>query len=71
MKISQAASTSNEAWEHLGELAEEDALHTLTRLFTMYEELERNKPDNEAAALFFRNLITAVGQTSECNLNRR
>ena len=64
-------SRSNEAWEYLGELAEEDAMHVLTRLFTMYEEQEQQKPGDEAAPLFFRNLITALGQTSACNLNRR
>lgn len=55
----------------MGELAEEDAVHVLTRLFTMYEEQEQRHPNDEATALFFRNLISALGQTSECNLNRR
>jgi hypothetical protein len=64
-------SSSNEAWEHLGDLTEEDAVHVLTRLFSMYEEQEKRDPGNKAAALFFRNLITALGQTSACNLNRR
>jgi hypothetical protein len=63
--------SSNEAWEHLGELTEEDAMHVLTRLFSMYEEEEQRNPGNKEAALFFRNLVTALGQTSECNLNRR
>jgi hypothetical protein len=64
-------SSSNQAWEHLGELTEEDAMHVLTRLFSMYEEEEQRNPGDKAAALFFRNLITALGQTSACNLNRR
>ena len=63
--------TSNDVWEALGDLAEEDTLHVLTRLFTMYEEQQQLNPDDEAAALFFRNLATAVCQTCECNLNRR
>lgn len=63
--------TSNDVWEALGDLAEEDALHVLTRLFTMYEEQLQLKPDDEAAELFFRNLATAVSQACECNLNRR
>ena len=62
---------SSEAWEHLGELAEEDAMHVLTRLFSLYEEEEQRNPGNPAASRFFRNLITALGQTSACNLNRR
>lgn len=64
-------SLSNEAWNHLGELSEDDAIHVLTRLFAMYEELEQRNPDEPATSLFFRNLITALGQTSSCNLNRR
>ncbi len=64
-------SSSNKAWEHLGELAEEDAVHVLTHLFAMYEEQEQRNPNDTAASLFFRNLISALGQTTECNLNRR
>ena len=64
-------SSSNEAWDHLGELSEDDAIHVLTRLFSMYEEREQRNPDDPATSLFFRNLITALGQTSSCNLNRR
>jgi len=63
--------TSNDVWAALGELEEEDAVHVLTRLFTMYEEQQQRNPDDGAAALFFRNLATAVSQARECNLNRR
>ena len=63
--------SSNEAWGHLGELAEEDAIHVLTRLYSMYEEQAQRNPGDKAASLFFRNLITVLGQTSSCNLNRR
>lgn len=64
-------SLSNTAWEQLGELAEEDAMHVLTRLFSMYEEQEQRHPNDKATRLFFKNLILALGQTSACNLNRR
>ena len=63
--------TANDVWEALGELAEEDAVHVLARLFALYEEQQQRSPDDEAAALFFRNLATAVNQTCTCNLNRR
>ena len=63
--------TANDVWEELGELAEEDAVHVLARLFAMYEEQQQRSPDDEAAALFFRNLGTAISQAGECNLNRR
>lgn len=64
-------SLSNKAWEHLGEITEEDAMHVLTRLFSMYEKQEQRHPEDKATRLFFRNLISALGQTSACNLNRR
>jgi hypothetical protein len=64
-------STSNDVWAELGELDEEDAVHTLSRLFVMYEEQQQRNADDEACALFFRNLSTAIKQASECNLNRR
>jgi len=52
--------TSNDSWAALGELEEEDAVHVLTRLFTMYDEQQQRNPDDKAAALFFRNLATAL-----------
>ena len=63
--------TSGDVWAELGELNDEDAVHTLSRLFVMYEEQQQRNPDDEAAALFFRNLSTAISLASECNLNRR
>lgn len=62
---------TNDVWEELGELAEEDAVHALALLFAMYEERQRQNPHDEATALFFRNLSTAISQAGECNLNRR
>lgn len=63
--------TANDVWEQLGELNEEDAVHTLSRLFALYEELQQAHPDDKAAALFFKNLSTAIKLADECNLNRR
>jgi len=62
---------SNELWEAIGDLEEEDIPHVLTKLFLIYEDRKRLNPDDEAAALFFKHLSQAVSQTSECNLNRR
>ena len=62
---------ANDVWEALGEMAEDDAVHVLSRLFALYEEQQQRNQDDEAAALFFRNLSTAIGQSVECNLNRR
>lgn len=62
---------SNELWEALGAVDEEETGHVLTRLFTMYEQLLASDPKNKEALNFFRKLDTALTQTTECNLNRR
>jgi len=63
--------TSDEIWEALGELPEEEHLHVITKLFFMYEEELKKNPTNPEALNFFRRLGTALSQTSQCNLNRR
>lgn len=63
--------TPNDLWEALGALAEDEAHHTLTRLFVFYEELMQKSSDSKEAQLFFRNLDTVLTQTEQCNLNRR
>jgi predicted ATPase len=62
---------SNQLWEAIGDVDEEETGHVLTRLFTMYEQLLANDSKNQEALNFFRNLDTALTQTTECNLNRR
>jgi hypothetical protein len=62
---------ADDAWEALGDLSEEEALHVLTRLYALYEETHQHHLDDEAADRFFTNLFTAITQTRECNLNRR
>ena len=64
-------STAGEVWQALGELNEEEALHTLTRLFSHYETRLQRDPEDEAATLFLTNLFSAIKQSRECNLNRR
>lgn len=63
--------TPNDLWEALGALHEDDAYHTLSRLFALYEDLLAREPDNQEALLFFQKLDIALSQTEECNLNRR
>ncbi len=63
--------TTGDVWELLGDLAEDDAVHVLTRLFAMYEKRQQINPDDEAAELFFTHMATAIEQAGECNLNRR
>lgn len=61
----------NDTWEALGSVSEEEAGHVLSKLFTMYEQLIEQDPQNSEAELFFKNLDSAISQTVECNLNRR
>ena len=63
--------STNDTWDALGGMQEEEFPHVLTRLFTIYEERLRRNPEDEAATLFFHHLAQAISQTSECNLNRR
>ena len=62
---------SNQLWEAIGDVDEEETGHVLTRLFTMYEQLLANDSKNKEGLNFFRNLDTALTQTTGCNLNRR
>jgi hypothetical protein len=62
---------TNDLWEALGEVEEDDVPHVLTKLFTIYEERLNRRPDDQAAQLFFQHLSQALEQVNECNLNRR
>lgn len=61
----------NDLWEEIGSLAEDETAHVITKLFGMYEQMLVQDPENEHAGLFFRNLETAISQSTICNLNRR
>lgn len=63
--------TSNELWEAMGALAEDETLHVVTKLFAIYEERLAKDPGDKHGLLFFRNLDTAISQSTICNLNRR
>lgn len=67
----QNMKTVNELWEDIGSLAEEEALHVITKLYASYEGKLRHDPKNEACRQFFQELDNAISQTLECNLNRR
>ncbi|MCF8055332.1 MAG: hypothetical protein K9K37_01675 [Desulfocapsa sp.] len=62
---------TNDLWEALGEVEEDDVPHVLTKLFIIYEEQLSRKPDDEATQLFFKRLRQALEQVNGCNLNRR
>lgn len=62
---------TNDLWEAIGDLEEDDIPHVLTKLFTIYEEKLQRNPDDGAVIDFFRHLSQALSQVNECNLNRR
>ncbi len=62
---------TNDLWEGMGDLEEDDVPHVLTGLFMLYEKRLESNRDDEAALLFFQNLSQTLAQVNECNLNRR
>lgn len=70
-EIIMATKSSNDLWEAIGSLAEDETVHVITKLFSMYEEMLQKNSDDSHARLFFRNLDTAITQSTLCNLNRR
>ena len=63
--------STNDLWNDIGELSEDETLHVLTKLFSVYEAELQLYPDNKEVLNFFRNLDNAITQTGECNSNRR
>lgn len=61
----------DELWDDIGTLAEEEALHVITKLYASYEAKLSRDPQNQACLQFFQELDNAISQTLECNLNRR
>ena len=61
----------DDIWEEIGSLADDEPLHVLTKLLTVYDTILKNDPQSKEAINFFRNLDNAVTQTCQCNLNRR
>jgi hypothetical protein len=59
----------NDPWEAIGTLEEDEAIHVLTRLYSMYEQ--NQKQGDAGTALFFQRLYQAIKLSKECNLNRR
>ncbi len=59
----------NDPWEAIGTLEDDEAMHVLTKLYTMYEQHQQQ--DEAGTSLFFRRLHQAIEQSKECNLNRR
>jgi hypothetical protein len=62
---------SNDLWEALGTLEDDQATHVLTQLFARYEQRREQCPDDPAAAAFFQDLAAIMVQVQSCNVNRR
>ena len=65
------SNSSNEVWEKIGDIPDDEVIHVLTKLFLVYEELVKQNPENQEALNFFKYLDNAIEQTNQCNLNRR
>jgi len=62
---------SNDLWDALGSLDDEQATQVLTQLFTRFEQRGEQYPDDPAAAAFFQTLAAILAQVQSCNANRR
>jgi hypothetical protein len=54
----------NDIWADLGELPDEEVIHMMTKLFAIYEDKLKNKPEDREALNFFKNLENSINQTS-------
>lgn len=66
-----AIKSFGDLWADLGAIDELELNHVMTKLFALYEEKLQRDPGDAAALQFFQHLENAIGQATECNLNRR
>jgi hypothetical protein len=62
---------SNDLWEKLGSLEDEQAFQVLTQMFARYEQRRKQYPEDKATEIFFQDLAIVMGQVQSCNVNRR
>ncbi len=62
---------SNDLWEALGLLDNDQAYQILIQLFARYEEQQEQHPDNPESQAFFQALTTIISQVQSCNVSRR
>ena len=62
---------SNDLWETLGSLEDDQAFQVLTQMFARYEQRREQYPEDQATENFFQNLAIVMGQVQSCNVNRR
>lgn len=64
-------STSGDLWERIGSLDDDEPTQVLTRLFSTYDAILDQEPENREAVRFFSHLENAINFCRQCNLNRR
>lgn len=62
---------SNDLWEALGALDDDQAAQVLTQLFVRYDQRREQCPPDPASAVFFQDLAAIMAQVQSCNANRR
>ena len=63
--------TTDDIWEDIGSLSDDEMFHVITKLFDIYDNELKQNPANSEALNFFKNLNNVISQTSQCNSNRR
>ena len=62
---------TNDIWEKLGDLAENELFHVITKMFAVYEKKLETDPEDLESLSFFKHLDSTINETSQCNSNRR
>jgi hypothetical protein len=62
---------TNDLWEALGSLEDDQSYQILIQLFARYEQRREHNPDDPEAASFFQALSAIIGQVQSCNVSRR
>jgi len=62
---------TNELWDALGSLDDEQAYQILTQLFARYEKCRELNPADPEAQAFFQALSVIMAQVQSCNVSRR
>lgn len=62
---------SNDLWEALGSLENDQAYQVLVQLFAHYEQRREQNPADPAVQSFLKALSVVIAQVQSCNVNRR
>ena len=62
---------TNDLWEALGSIEDDQAYQVLTQLFARYEKCREQNPADPEAEAFFQALTVIMDQVQSCNVNRR